>query len=497
MFACSGSAIALIALFSTPGFRRSSTARDAGARFEEQFAFLSTLTANSACGIVITDAEERTVYVNPVFERISGFSAEEMIGKKPGALLQGAETDAEARNRIRCSLKAGEPISVEILNYQKNGTPYWIEMFISPLFDADGKITHFVAVEHDITVRKKAEDALRQAQERLEVAQEVAHIGSWEYDLASGRITWSKQLFHILGLDPAQGEPDYDANLALYYPEDAVRLDALVRIAIAEGKAYEIDLRRSDGEGRDFRWFHAVGRPVTDDRGKVVRLFGTLQDITLRKRTEEILSSVNDQLEQQKQELQSANRALKSLATTDGLTGLHNHRAFQEKLAEEFERTQRYKMPFSVILIDVDNFKLYNDSYGHPEGDVVLKTVAQLLREQVRVTDYVCRYGGEEFVILLPGTEAHGAQEVAERLRTAIEMHPWAKRPITASFGIATLQADLTTAQELVDQADKALYTSKAMGRNCTVHYEQINASKRAARRKNVKASEGKIVKNP
>ena len=131
---------------------------------------------------------------------------------------------------------------------------------------------------------------------------------------------------------------------------------------------------------------------------------------------------------------------LAALATTDGLTGLTNHRAFQERLVEEVRRSERYGTALSVVFLDVDHFKNYNDQYGHPEGDAVLRGVAGLLRETARETDLVARYGGEEFVIILPQTESGAAFGVAERIRASIETAPWPLYPVTASFGVATLR---------------------------------------------------------
>lgn len=167
---------------------------------------------------------------------------------------------------------------------------------------------------------------------------------------------------------------------------------------------------------------------------------------------------------------------LEAQATTDGLTGLKNHRAFQEKLAAEFERNRREGLPFSVLLLDVDRFKAYNDAFGHPEGDRVLQAVANILQETARETDFTARYGGEEFVILLPNTDAQGALEAAERFRTAIESQPWKLQPLTASFGASTLQAGTATAQELVEAADRALYASKSRGRNRVTHADDMFA---------------------
>ena len=182
-----------------------------------------------------------------------------------------------------------------------------------------------------------------------------------------------------------------------------------------------------------------------------------------------IVQDQNVELEQQ-HELGLANAYLEALATTDGLTGAKNHRAFQEKLTEEFKRAERSLQAFSIILLDVDKFKQYNDTYGHPEGDRVLKEIVRVLKETARETDFVARYGGEEFIILLPDTGKVGATEAAERFRAAIEIQDWPLRPVTASFGVASLNAATKACQDLVALADKALYVSKAGGRNRVSH---------------------------
>lgn len=141
------------------------------------------------------------------------------------------------------------------------------------------------------------------------------------------------------------------------------------------------------------------------------------QEIAERTRMEQQIREANLHLERQHQALEEANIQLVVQANTDGLTELNNHRAFQEKLAKELQRTLRYEAPLSVLLLDVDKFKLYNDTYGHPAGDQVLKQVAAILRQGARDTDFVARYGGEEFVLILPNTDSPGALEMAERLR--------------------------------------------------------------------------------
>ncbi|MCW3062776.1 MAG: domain S-box/diguanylate cyclase domain, partial [Capsulimonas sp.] len=159
-------------------------------------------------------------------------------------------------------------------------------------------------------------------------------------------------------------------------------------------------------------------------------------------KADEKIRSYNTILELQKGELERANGQLETLATTDGLTGLKNHRAFQERLSEEVSRAARYQTPLSLILLDVDRFKEYNDAHGHPAGDEVLKSVARILQNSARNTDFAARYGGEEFVLILHQTDMEGATEFAERLRVLVEGHPWLMRDVTASFGVACLQRE-------------------------------------------------------
>ncbi len=183
-----------------------------------------------------------------------------------------------------------------------------------------------------------------------------------------------------------------------------------------------------------------------------------------------LINEQNVELEMQKLELEEANERLAALATTDGLTGLKNHRTFQEKLVEECERAQRYDKPLSLLLIDVDHFKSYNDEFGHPAGDHILIEVAGILQGASRSTDFIARYGGEEFVIILPYTDAEGAMGCGERLRAAISSHAWEQRSITVSIGAATFHAATQSPAALIAEADQALYISKSTGRDRATH---------------------------
>ena len=149
---------------------------------------------------------------------------------------------------------------------------------------------------------------------------------------------------------------------------------------------------------------------------------------------------------------------------------MKNRRRFREDLELLFAQADRQGSPLSLIMLDVDHFKQYNDTFGHPAGDRVLQQVGSTLRSSVRGHDVVARYGGEEFVVLLPATDADEALDVAERLRTAIAGHDWPHRPVTASLGVATSGPDTPDAATLVDHADRALYHSKEAGRNTITH---------------------------
>lgn len=155
-------------------------------------------------------------------------------------------------------------------------------------------------------------------------------------------------------------------------------------------------------------------------------------------------------------------------AITDGLTGLHNHTHFLGRLQEEVDRTVRYKHPLSLLMIDIDHFKAYNDTFGHQQGDELLRQIAHILRTGLRRVDLSARYGGEEFVVILPETPLPGAQVVAERVRAAVAAMVAAKRQVTVSVGVSTTDGgDRTLSPSLLLRlADEAMYEAKTGGRN-------------------------------
>lgn len=234
-------------------------------------------------------------------------------------------------------------------------------------------------------------------------------------------------------------------------------------------------------EGGRFKWILANAFPLRAPDGRITGAVMAAADITAQKELQHQveaqvleLHEAHIQLEQQRDELAEANAKLEALATSDGLTGLKNHRAFQEYLEQQFRIAHRSGAPLSVLLLDVDHFKQLNDTHGHPAGDEVLMGIGEILTQTARRSDFVARYGGEEFVIVLPDTDALGAMEAGERFRHGIASRKFSTGPVTASIGAASILPDDPDRARLIARADEALYASKRNGRNQVRHAESL-----------------------
>lgn len=242
---------------------------------------------------------------------------------------------------------------------------------------------------------------------------------------------------------------------------------------------------RSDGEKRNVL---SQMIPISGQNKKVVGAIVASMDITERKEMEDQLEreiirafdysvqvELNQhELEHQKKELEEKNFLLSNIAVTDGLTGLVNHRSFYDHLEKEVKRFFRYQSELSLIILDIDDFKQWNDQFGHLEGDKILENVARILRDASRENDIVARYGGEEFALILQETNHEGALILAERIRSAIEEEPWRYGVVSISLGVATMDNLMKTTSDFVNAADQALYYSKKHGKNCVTSSRKI-----------------------
>ncbi len=233
--------------------------------------------------------------------------------------------------------------------------------------------------------------------------------------------------------------------------ESASRVLEVVQHVMRGSSITGVESADVDAEGN----LHYVLRsaiPLRNHLGEVVGGIMSVVDVTYRVEAERQLKLLNEQLQ--------------NLAVTDGLTGLRNRRAFEEHLIQEVAEAKRFKTPLSLLMIDVDHFKQFNDTFGHSLGDEVLRTVASILSKGARQSDIVARYGGEEFAIIMPNTDLTSAMLAAERLRRTVEECEGFPRSITISVGVAQWVDTMQSQHDLVELADQALYRAKSSGRN-------------------------------
>jgi diguanylate cyclase (GGDEF)-like protein len=293
---------------------------------------------------------------------------------------------------------------------------------------------------------------------RLKLAVDSATLVLWDYNIRTRKGHVGDQFEAVLGLAKGEFDGSVDTFLKFVHPEDIVMFAEHHRREIELHDFRRIEFRVIHRDA-GIRWLVARSRGVFDAKGKLTNIAGILFD-----RTEQHL--VDEQLQHYQQELFAMAQRLETLSLSDALTGIKNRRAFDELLKSQVANCQRHDNNLSVLMIDVDYFKAYNDQYGHPAGDDVLSEVARLIQTAIRTEDSAARYGGEEFVVILPNADATAAQHTAERIRRTIESHRWIQRNITVSIGIASQCGFSIDEKLLISKADDCLYRAKTLGRN-------------------------------
>lgn len=239
-----------------------------------------------------------------------------------------------------------------------------------------------------------------------------------------------------------------------------------------ETRIIEVRVPRTDGD----RYYITSVKPVLDAEGKVTSVICISKEITDRKRMEEELRRANELLSAQLAEIESLHETLREQAIRDALTGLYNLRFLTESMKREIAQATRDMVPLSVVLMDIDHFKIFNDTYGHKAGDEVLQALGRILSSKTRAGDIACRYGGEEFMVIMPSAHPQEAFRRADQWRKIFaSTHITNKGQVlsaTLSAGVATFPDHGTTDDDIWRAADNALYKAKSAGRNCVVVYE-------------------------
>ncbi|MFT5522072.1 MAG: diguanylate cyclase (GGDEF)-like protein/PAS domain S-box-containing protein [Pirellulaceae bacterium] len=222
------------------------------------------------------------------------------------------------------------------------------------------------------------------------------------------------------------------------------------------------------------RSFLVNASPVHSDQGQLRGALVSFDDVTALEQKKNELTKMLNMLKSSREEIRRQNEELQILATQDPLTGCYNRRAFFQQFDENWFIAKKQKTPIACMMVDIDHFKLINDNFGHHTGDLVLKKVGEVLRENAQKSFFVCRYGGEEFCILMPGLSMEKAVEAAEYYRLQLAAAEFPELSITASLGVSDFTMAPTDPQDLINQADKCLYVAKRNGRNCVISYDTV-----------------------
>jgi diguanylate cyclase (GGDEF)-like protein/PAS domain S-box-containing protein len=402
----------------------------------------TTLASTTTIVLFTQDLDLRYTWIhNPV----PGFRMADMIGHHDRDFLTAAE--AEELTRLKQGvLDTGEVCTTSFTLRSSSAPLRLYELTLAPQYNVKGELIGLTGVGIDITRTKQ----LQQLTQRLEQAQQMAHIGNWDYDIDQDTLTWSAEVFRMTGWDPEQGEPSIAELLSMLHPEDRTSVTNLIDRDQDLPETIHLDLRIRPRNSEEQRYISITGRHDQSPSGQLTRLYGTVMDVTARKKVE---------------------AELEHRAFFDALTQFPNRAFFLQHLQLSMARVSRDSSnQFAVLYLDLDNFKEVNDTLGHSVGDQLLIKTAQRLDDILRPGDIVSRLGGDEFAILLEKT-AH--PELA--LQVAYRIHTTIAQPITisshqisssSSIGIAFYQLDdpWNSDTAVLENADIAMYQAKRKG---------------------------------
>ncbi|BCS96076.1 hypothetical protein DSLASN_17080 [Desulfoluna limicola] len=397
-------------------------------------------------------------------ESLFGYNSEEMTGRHLCCLVPSAEEGETLRGFFKASLRGADISEVSTSCEGKHGDVLICRWYaVSTARESGGK--GLAVLVKDVTEQMLAVNDLNHVRQEAIDLFSSSPIGIFQADIRQHVLVANPELSWMLGYESSKHLISAIKDVRSFFAEPEQGEAYLFQLYEGEQLSrFRCRLKRRDG---GFVWALCYGQITRNASGRVNGFYGFCIDVSRTVRVEKELKRVNEEL--------------RLASILDGLTRISNRRHFDECMADEWSRHTREKASLSVILCDIDNFKLYNDTYGHQAGDRCLVQVAETLTSCIhRSSDLVARYGGEEFVVILPHTDLNGACHVAEVMRRNVEElvvsheHSDTVSCVTLSLGVAsTLPHRESCAEELIRMADRALYAAKEKGRNQWVAREE------------------------
>lgn len=417
-------------------------------RVEEEAYKLSLAVEQSPVTVVMTDTDGNIEYVNSRFSELTGYSLEEVVGKTP-RVLKTDYTTTEEYGQLWETISAGGVWQGEFLNKKKNGDTYWESAAISPIKNREGKITHYLGIKEDITDRKKDELEIRKLSAAIEQSINMIAItdlkGRIEYINKTFKSVTGYQEKDVLG-------KNFIGLTAVDMPREGYRE---LRETLLSGKNWRNTYISRKKNGDEY-WVSTLTSPVRDEEGEITHFVSIQEDVT---------------------EKRDAQAKLEYLASYDALTGLINRNKFIEILSKWILVADKNDDKGALLLVNIDHFKMFNETYGHNMGDECLKSIAGLIKECFQGVEIasaakngaiIGRMGSDEFAIFLPSLGAEEGLRIAENLRLLIEgFHiEGVVFNVTARVGIVLYPEHGTTRKDLFTKSDAALYRAKELGQN-------------------------------
>jgi diguanylate cyclase (GGDEF)-like protein/PAS domain S-box-containing protein len=417
-------------------------------RAEQALKRQSAAIESSMDGIAIYDASGAYVYANQAYASINGYGdPSELIGKTYRVAYDEQEVKRIEQVHFPSLLKGGRWRG-ELIAKRKNGSTYFQEASVALLEDG-GR----VCVIRDITWRKRSDERLRRSERFLNMIfnsiRDPFCIFDNEFRVIRANAAYAAMKSRRV--EDLIGRKCYE----VLEGSDKVCEGCVVARSLQSSDpcAKEKQIRLGDG---DAIWIEIYTYPIVDEDGKVTHVIEYTRDVTERKKAEEEKGRLIERLEH--------------LSLTDSLTGLMNRRALTDRLRYEVERARRYKSELSLILCDIDNFKEINDTSGHDTGDRALQVISGTLQTVLRETDIAGRYGGDEFMLILPATSASGAENLAGKLLSVVRdsdilLYEGKQIRLSMSIGVTAHSAGEAEVEPLIKRADEAMYASKQGGK--------------------------------